>query len=53
MNKIEERKEFWIHSLQILNEVYMQIYINYKLHRFEVLYYITKNTCNLKILKFY
>ena len=22
MNKIEERKEFWIHSLQILNEVY-------------------------------
>ena len=23
MNKIEERKEFWIHSLQILNEIYI------------------------------
>ena len=27
MNKIEDRKEFWIHSLQILNEVYICKYI--------------------------
>ena len=54
MNKIEDRKEFWIHSLQILNEVYnICEFINNKLHRFEELYYITKNTCNLKIRKFY
>ena len=31
MNKIEDKKEFWIHSLQILNEVYnICEFINYK-----------------------
>ena len=43
-----------MHSLQIENEVYYLCkYINHKLHHFEELYYITKNTCNLKIRKIY
>ena len=54
MNKIEDKKEFWIHNLQMLNEVYnICEFIKYKLHSFEELYYITKNTCNLKMRKIY